>query len=155
VLFRWAERLADDEYIEQCRSLQEQWLVEALDPPRDERYNELGDYRVAADVPNDDVLTLYDGMRQRGYKATVVFPDGSVDQELFAEMTRWIDRQETPDGRPMQELYLIVQSRAAAVSIHDRAVSIGLKAVYYSDNAGALWDPFPPGLWVAESDLST
>jgi hypothetical protein len=156
VIFRWAEDIRDEPYVTQCRSRQEQWLVRVLDPPLDSSYNAAGDHVVfpVGTVGPDAYLTWYDAARKYGYKAVVVFPDGSVDEDLFAEMTNWIQRHRLPDGREIQVLCLITQSRAAALIIHDRAAKLEIKAVYYSDDKGQLWDPFPPGPWIESQPVA-
>jgi hypothetical protein len=150
VIFRWAEDVRDEQDVARRRSQQEQWLVQVLNPPLDPSYNAAGDYLVMAvrAVGPDAHLTWYDATRKYGYKAVVVFPNGGVDEDLFAEMADWLKRRQLPDDRELEALSLITQSRAAALSIHDRAIRMGFKAVYYSDNKARLWDPFPPGLWL-------
>ncbi|MGB1250919.1 MAG: hypothetical protein ACPG8W_09925, partial [Candidatus Promineifilaceae bacterium] len=67
---------------------------------------------------------------------------------LFANLESWIQAGHVPDGREINRLYLIVQSRAACQIIYDRAMRIGLSGVFYVGEDHKTWNPFPSGLWL-------
>lgn len=150
LVIQWIDNWLDMEEMQKRRTLQEKWLVDLLDPPIHYKFNAEGDEKITdlgTMTVNDTYLTRYKASQKFGYKVTVVMPDGSVDEELFAEMHSWIQTKQLPDGRSLEKLYLIVQSRQGALSIHDRAIGMGIAAVYYLGENNIHWNPFPEGLW--------
>jgi hypothetical protein len=149
LIFRWVDDLFEGTYVAERLSLQEQWFVKVLNSPIDSSYNEAGDYHEAPSaLVKKPPLTFYDPMSETGYKAVVLSPDSSMDEELFGEIAAWVRDGTLPDGTPLHQLILILPSREAALRIHERAMAIGVAAVYYTDDQGRWWNPFPPGLWI-------
>lgn len=148
VIFRWVDTLRDGDHVAARRALQEQWLVNVLNPPISSGYNEAGDrLEVPLSAESKPPLTFYDSTFQAGYKATALAPDGSADEELFDELAQWISSRQLPDGTPLTQLNLILPNRDSALRVRERASAIGVNNVYYADNEGRWWNPFPPGLW--------
>lgn len=151
-IFRWLEDLTDPDKSAERMALQESWLIDVLDPKIKPGYNELGDKHMAPQVIQPQphpLLTAYDGFFDGGvgYKATVINPDGTVDEALFEEMASWINARELPDGTPLGWLRLILPNRESALQLQERAAAMGIDRVYYADDEGQWWDPAPPGLW--------
>jgi hypothetical protein len=149
IILRWVKDLTDPADVARRRSLQEQWFANVLNLRPDSGYNRHGDRVVTALAQEPKPpLTFYDSSSETGYKAVALAPDGSTDEELFAEMEEWIDAGRLPDGTPLSQLNLILPSREAALRLRARASAAGFGAVLYIDEEGALWDPSPPGLWM-------
>lgn len=149
VVFRWVEDLVDWDDVARRLSLQEEWLTGILDLPVHPSYNDLGDYlETPLDLEQNPYVTFYDPDLEEGFKATVLGPGDTVDEDLFSEMESWIEAGELPDESPLDSLSLIVPNRRSALAIRKRAKSIGIDRVLYTDDEGQWWDPDPPGLWL-------
>lgn len=144
VIFRWAENLNDNEYLQERLAIREQWLVEAIDPPIDSLYNSLGDRRVF--LPDtairNEFVTEYDPKSEAGYKLFLVNHDWTIDEELFAQMASWLKAGKLPDGKPLKKLHILPSDRESALFIYERAKAIGIEGVYYLSNGALMWNPF-------------
>ncbi len=150
VTLRWVEDLVDRARVAAGLSRQELWWTSVLDLPVDPEYNALGDRReIPLSVDKLPPLTFYDPNYEEGYKATVVNPDGSFDEELLEEVAGWIAAGELPDQTPLKQVHLILPKRESAIRIRERARSIGVAKVLYTDEEGYWWDPEPPGEWIS------
>jgi len=149
VALRWVDDLSDGKKVAARLSTQEQWLVKVLDPPRDPGYNEHGDYHEAPlSLRKQPPLTFYDPVEEAGYKAVTTLPKGGLDKEVWEELKEWIEAGQLPDQTPLQQLNLILPNREAALRVRQRALANGIENVYYIDDEGELWNPFPPGEWL-------
>ena len=92
-------------------------------------------------------IRFLDADKKSGYKAVVVYPDGSVNDELVSEMQSWISAGQLPNGKPLEDLSLILPTRESCLQVVDRAKSIGVFQVLYSNDEGKLFNPFPLGMW--------
>lgn len=155
LVIRWIQDLTDEDCIAQRLSLREQWLNPLIHPPVAPFYNQHGDREIilfgGEKLPP---LTFYDRDQHTGYKALYVAPDGTPDEEEFTRITSYLAEHRLPDGTPLEKLFLIVPSRLSALSINARARKLGVSAVYYPDDTGTWYDPFPPGLWLEEIEGS-
>ncbi len=155
VILRWVDRFDDEEHIRERLTRRLVWLIEHLDPPISSNYNEAGDQRANPSAKAEsEVLTFYDPIPRHGYKATVCQEDGSVDEELFEQIKKWLEAKETPAGEELRALHLILPSREAALRVRDRAEEAGIEHVLYMGEDGNLWDPFPPGQWLDDEHLT-
>jgi hypothetical protein len=146
VILRWVDNLNDGKDVAERRSLQEQWFVNVLNAPVDSDRNEHGDYLEAPlSKQKKPPLTFYDPTYEAGYKAVTLDRSSGVDEELFDEMATWVQSRQLPDRTPLRELHLILPDRESALRVRDRATKIGVDNVYYTDDEGGLWNPFPPG----------
>jgi hypothetical protein len=149
VIIRWIDALTDIAQIAERLSIRELWISNLLSPPIEAFYNEYGDREIIAmNFVKHPPLTFYDQTSASGYKAVFVNEDGQLDVGELAEIESWIREHRLPDGNPLSSLFLIAPNRARAVAIHDRMIQIGVDAVYYPDENGYWYDPFPPGQWL-------
>jgi hypothetical protein len=148
---RWVQTLEDGEMLARQRSTAEIWQMENLHTPVAPGYNDLGDSRVDAfGLRPRPPMTLYDSVSKIGYKAVVRNPDGSFDRETLEQASSWLKTKALPDGTSLAKLRFILPNRESAIALHDLAESLGADAVVYMDNEKQLWNPFPPGPWIAE-----
>ncbi len=105
-----------------------------INPLTNDAANELGDTPLLDMVVAEphDVLTLYDPIWKRGWKAIVVFPeDNSVDPIVWKEMQQILKAKALPDGTPVTALSLIVPRREDAVILRAKALAEGFACVAY------------------------
>lgn len=149
VVLLWADDLSDGKKVAARLSAQEQWLVNVLDPPLHPDYNKHGDYRESPmSLRPQPPLTFYDPVEEAGYKTVATAPGGGLDAELWDELKELVEAGQLPDKTPLRYLNLILPNRKAALRVHERAVANGLNKVFYIDDEGELWNPFPPGQWI-------
>lgn len=149
LVIKWADDLSDEKVITEKLSLHDSWFSKTLNLRLQGGFNTLGDQMESYEVlEKHQYLTFYDTFTKFGYKAIVINPDGSVDEELFEEMQDWIVKSATPDGSFIKELNIITSDRESALSITDKALSIGVSRVLYVDIDDNWWNPSPPGLWI-------
>jgi hypothetical protein len=149
VTLLWAADLSDPKKAAARLSTQEQWFVNVLKPPLHPSYNEHGDFREAPlSLTKRPPLTFYDPVEEIGYKAVAPAPGGKLDDEQWDEIKAWLAAGQLPDETPLQQLNLIVPSRKAALGLRKRAAAAGIENVFYTDDDGKLWNPFPPGPWL-------
>ncbi|HBE21517.1 MAG TPA: hypothetical protein DDW51_28965 [Cyanobacteria bacterium UBA11367] len=156
VILQWVDNLRDREHISQRLGLQDEWFVEAVNPPRDLNYNELGDKR--ATVPPlipDNFVTFYSQMGDFGLEAVVPEENYQIEPETLARLQQWLEAGQLPDGKPLNFICLIVPSRTAAIRVRDQAKAAGMGSVYYVDNDGNLWLPYPYASLTESSEPQT
>jgi hypothetical protein len=80
-------------------------------------------------------------------KVTAVPSDaGDLDLELLEMPLRWLKQKHLPDGRPIEQLDLILPFREDAMRLYDRARELGIeRTLYIEDNR--LWNPHPQFPW--------
>ena len=159
VILQWVDNLHDKEHISQRLGLQDEWFVEAVNPELDSNYNELGDKQ--ATIPplsRDNFVTFYSYMGNFGFKAVVPEANHQIEPETLTRLQRWLEAGQLPDGKPLNFICLIVPSRTAAIRVQEQAKAAGIRSVFYVDNDGILWRPYPyasltesPDLQAAES----
>lgn len=159
VILQWVDNLHDKERISQRLGLQDEWFVEAVNPELDSNYNELGDKR--ATIPPlspDNFITFYSYWGNFGFKAVVPEENYQIEPETLARLQQWLAAGQLPDGKTLTSISLIVPSRTAAIRVREQALSAGMDSIYYVDNNGILWRPYPyasltesPDLQAAES----
>lgn len=81
-------------------------------------------------------------------KATALNPDESHDEELFQELKNWIAKKQTPDGKSINSIGIILPNRESCLKIKPIADQYGIAKLVYPSNDGQFWNPFPKGLWV-------
>jgi hypothetical protein len=108
-------------------------------------WNEQGDRIVIPSAPAPLApLTLYDASEKVGYKAIVVQPDGSVDEDIWNELKQIASRRALADGTAVHAVRLIVPVRDNAIAIHPRAMADGFEMVTYPKGTGGVfWEVFP------------
>ena len=147
-IFKWMANLEDIEEVKRRRSDQEKWLVDLLNPPIKSNFNSLGDCRfIPFGLKKDTLLTFYASDQSQGFKAIVPNYLNEIDKTLVYEFKQWISKKRLPDGRPLEELSLILPNRNAALQVREQSIDIGIKRIFYTNNLGELWNPFPPGPW--------
>ena len=125
---QWVNNLQDEEHLLERRALQERWLVDLVDPPIDSSFTHLLDE--ARD--EDPYLTYYQKSGyNNGYKVIEVGPDGSFDRGLVAQLVKWKEEKQLPDGRKVRKVYLLVQSLTDALRIYDPILKMGIDNVFY------------------------
>src|SRR5262245_45948035 len=148
---RWTLEPLDARTMAGACARSEEWLGRALALPPRWGWNELGDQEIdVSELEPHPPLTLYDDGLERGYKTVAatktgqLLPAGALDQ-----IAAWIRDGRLPDGTAVAEVVAIAPSREAALAIRDRALKLGVSRVVHTDNDARLWDPFPPGDWIA------
>ena len=153
VVLRWVSDITDPESVRAGRTAQDRWLSEVLKPPVESGYNALGDHRVTpVSLEDHPPLTKYDGFGGQGYKAIVDSPGSPVGEDLWAQLSGWAAEGALPDGTRLEALNLITPNRDTALRVRDRATQAGIRGVYYMDDSGALWNPFPAGEWLKTNE---
>jgi hypothetical protein len=144
VILQWVDNLHDVEHISQRLGLQDEWFVGAVNPELDLSYNELGDKR--ATIPPlspDNFVTLYSHWGQFGFEAVVPEENYQIEPETLARLQQWLAAGQLPDGKTLTSISLIVPSRTAAIRVREQAKAAGMGPIYYVDNDGNLWRPYP------------
>jgi len=147
VTVRWAKTLDEDEVLA-AASDHDAWIADRLKLDLQPGFNELGDQREErGDAEARPPLTLYDTDNEVGYKAVLVLPDGSVEQDAWDEAAAIATAHQLPDGTPVKYLRLVVPLREHVFPLRERAKQAGFDTVVYPDDDGQFWDPDPPGAW--------
>jgi hypothetical protein len=148
---RWTLEPLDAPTMSRACARSEEWLGRALVLPPLWGWNELGDQEIdVSELEPHPPLTLYDDGSERGYKTVAATKTGQVrPARALDQIAGWIRDGTLPDGSPVSEVVAIAPSRDAALAIRDRALKLGVSRVVYTDNDARLWDPFPPGDWIA------
>jgi len=142
---RWVDSLRDRDHVRARLGAHDAWAAATLPVSRDPDWNALGDRRVAGHLAPRPPFTLYDAVQQLACVAIGAHADGWVDA-ADAQALAAIRRQ---PPAPIARLVAIVHRRDVALALFPRLRQLGLDGVVYPDEAGRLWDPFPPGLWKA------
>jgi len=144
VLLAFAGDLRDEAAVARARAAHEQWISRIVPTEPARGWNAEGDRLVVpAGAQPLAPLTLYDPDTKVGYKAIVVQPDGSVDEEIWAELLAILQRGALPDGAPLASIRLIVPVRDNALALHDRAIAAGFEMVTYPRGQGVFWQVHP------------
>ncbi|MBL8620406.1 MAG: hypothetical protein JNK64_03855 [Myxococcales bacterium] len=147
MVIRWAES-ADEAEVIRAAGEHERWIAERLSPALAEGFNADGDqledrWTLEARPP----LTLYSPMTHIGYKAVVVFPDGTIEESAWKDALRIAKAKALPDGSPVAEVRIVVPNRDLTFAVAEQAAAAGFTAVVYPDDRGSFWNPDPPGPW--------
>lgn len=139
MILSFLDRLEGRDEINRIRAEQERWLLQVVQSEPARGWNERGDRLVGPinAVPHAP-LTLWEPNRKVGYKAIVVYPDGSVDEDTWEQMAEIVHNGQLDDGTPIEALRLVVPRREDAVTILDRALAAGFEMVVYPQGA-AFW----------------
>ena len=149
-VFRWIDDFTDDEQVASRLALREQWLHQYLDLPMDSNYNERGDERVyTASLTRRRDGAYYSQGEQRVVKAIPVIR-GKLEATALQQLLGWKKVGKIGRSGPVARIEVVVQSRADALKVRDKAVALGVDAVHYVDDEGSWWDPVPPGIWATE-----
>jgi hypothetical protein len=144
VLLAFADDVCDAAAVARARTTHEQWISRIVPTEPERGWNAEGDRIVIPDEPRPLApLTLYDPGPQIGYKAIVVQPDGSIDEEIWSELKALLQRGALPDGTPVASIRLIVPVRANALALHGRAITEGFEMVTYPRGEGVFWQVHP------------
>ncbi len=111
--------------------------------------NEFGDKNEGITVvAKTEHLTLYSSFNGVGFKATVLNSDGSADIELLEQLKQWLNIGQTPDGKFIKRIGLILPNRESCIEIKKIIANYDFFKILYTDDKANLWNPFPEGLWV-------
>lgn len=147
-IVRWVEDVRDLEQVVRDLSTQERFLTDLLQPPIEDGFNAEGDLRVDTyGLAEDDRLTFFDAASSTGFKAMVAPGGHLVGEGQVADLVSWLEAGRLPDGRTLQQAYLILPNRSAALAVGRLADVAALTGVLYTDGDN-LWDPRPPGPWI-------
>jgi hypothetical protein len=97
-------------------------------------------------------LTFYDRGDRHGYKAIFATVDDARPDARrgdLEEAASWIAAGRLPDGTPVSGVSVIVPTREVALALRRKAGALGFTRLLYADDTGMLWNPFPPGKWIA------
>jgi hypothetical protein len=149
-VLRWTKDPGDEAQLMRGASAHEVWIAAHLPTRIDGPYNQLGDCgeELAGDEAVRKPLTLYSPTSQIGYKAVLVLPDGGIEPGAWSDAANVLAAGTLPSGEVVDQVKLIVPTRALALQIAGRAKSAGFAAVMYPTDDGQYWDPDPPGLWI-------
>jgi hypothetical protein len=147
VVVRWARSLADDDLVAAAAG-HNAWITSRIDTKIEEHFNELGDQRELVDGRPKPPLTIYAADWEWGYKAVLVLPDGSVEDDAWNEAAKIAKAKKLADGSPVASMRIVVPLREHVFMVADRAKKAGFDAVLYPDDKGAFWNPDPPGNWL-------
>lgn len=141
-------RTLDDEELTRAASDHAQWIADRIDTDLAFGFNEQGD-QLEERGPTKPMppLTLYDREYQVGYKAVVVFPDGSYERDAWDEARKVAEAGKLPDGSVVTAVTIVVPLREHVAMIAQEARAAGFGAVVYGDGDGNFWNPDPPGNW--------
>jgi hypothetical protein len=145
LVLAFERNLRDAGAVARARTAHEQWISQIVPTEPERGWNAEGDRLVIpGDLTPHAPLTLYDATARVGYKAIVVQPDGSVDQEIWEDMQRIAAQKRLPDGTRIDAVRLIVPVRENALAIHDRAMANGFEMVTYpAGSARVFWQVHP------------
>ncbi len=147
VTVRWARSL-DDADLQAAASDHLQWIADRIDTDLQFGWNEHGDLLEERGVTRPrPPLTLYDRDSEVGYKAVVVFPDGSYEEDAWNEAKKVAKAGKLPDGTVVSAVRIVVPLRELVAKVADAARKAGFDAVLYPDDQGNFWNPDPPGEW--------
>ena len=144
---RFARTLAEDELVA-ASAAHNAWIVGRVDTDVADGFNELGDQREVIDGRPKAPLTLYERDTEIGYKAVLVMPDGSVEDDAWNEAAKIAKAKQLADGTSVASMHIIVPLREHVFVVADRAKKAGFDAVLYPDDRGGFWNPDPPGAWL-------
>lgn len=141
-------RSLDEAEILRAASAHFQWIVDRIDTDVCFGFNAEGD-QLEERGPTTPMapLTLYDREYHVGYKAIVVFPDGTYEREGWEAAKRIVELGCLTDGTVVTAVKLVVPLREHVALIAQAARAAGFDAVLYGTADGSFWDPNPPGNW--------
>ena len=150
VVIQWAKS-ADEAALQKAASEHESWISKQVTTPLEAGFNDLGDRiedrgKAEARPP----LTLYSASRRIGYKAVVVFPDGSIEPHAWNQAKMVLKDKATTDGSPVDAVKIVVPLREHVFTIAEEAKNAGFSGVLYAGNDGQFWDPNPAGMWLSD-----
>jgi hypothetical protein len=147
VTVRWSDSI-DDAALVTGASEHVQWIVDRIDTDQQFGFNDLGDQidDLSGAKPRAP-LTLYDAEYAIGYKAVVVLPDGTFEEDAWSQAKQVALARVLPDGTTVEAVRIIVPLRELALAVGAQAKAAGIDAVLYADGPGNFWNPDPPGLW--------
>lgn len=145
VVLTFERDLRDADAVARARTAHEQWISQIVPTEPARGWNTEGDRLVIpGELTPHEPLTLYDAAARVGYKAIVVQPDDSVDQEIWGDMQRIAAQKRLHDGTRVDSVRLIVPVRENALAIHDRAIADGFEMVIYpAGSARVFWQVHP------------
>ena len=148
VILQWAKS-AEEPELQRAASARAVWFAAQLPTELETGFNEQGDRiedrgKAEAKPP----LTLYSPKRRIGYKAVVVFPDGSIEPHAWNQAKMVLKNRATEDGTPVDEVKIVVPLRELVFTVADEARKAGFAAVLYPASDGVFWNPDPPGMWL-------
>lgn len=126
---QWVNNLLDKDHLLERRALQERWLIDLVAPPVESSFAHL----VSDEGKEEDAyLTYYQKLGyNNGYLLIKVNPDGSFDKELVAQLVKWKQEKQLPDGRKIRDVFLIVQNLKAALQIYNQVLTMGIDDIFY------------------------
>lgn len=141
-------RTLDDAELTRAASDHAQWIADRIDTDLAFGFNEEGD-QLEERGPTKPMppLTLYDREYEIGYKAVVVFPDGTYERGAWDEAKKVAKAGKLPDGTVVTAVKIVVPLREHCAVVADAARTAGFDAVVYGDSDGNFWNPDPPGNW--------
>jgi hypothetical protein len=145
LVLMFERNLRDVDAVARARAAHEQWISQIVPTEPARGWNAEGDRLVIpGELAPHEPLTLYDAAARVGYKAIVVQPDGSVDEDIWRTMQHVAAQKRLPDGTRVDSVRLIVPVRQNALAIHDRAIADGFEMVTYpAGTARVFWQVLP------------
>lgn len=146
-VIRWV-RDATEAELQRGAAAHERWLTATTTAEVELGYNERGDQleergRTVAKAP----LTLYAPATKIGYKAVVVFPDGTIEPHAWNQAKMVLKDRALKDGTKVAEVKLVVPLRDLVFTVAAEAKKAGFSGVLYPADDGSFWNPDPPGNW--------
>ncbi len=145
----WVKELLSKEAWRKASETHRRWINRIIEPPILDGYNKLGDERIFLhDAEKGRDVTFYSASTHAAYQTFLDFDGHLSDTKKWNKLKQWKAEGFLPKGLPLEKVYLITSSREKAIGMKNAADEAGFDSVYYPDNEGSFWDPFPSGSWI-------
>ena len=144
--------LEDTQALRQKLSLRHQWLIQFAGTKTEPNWNAQGDLKhgFIGGVPHQ-ALTLFTPALGIGYKAVHSEEPNDEIEETLQSVAQWIKAKRVDNQTEVSDVFIIADSREAALTLHPKLKAAGIKHIIYPDDAGHFWDPFPEGDWLEDT----
>lgn len=148
VIMRWVDDPREADQVGAAAGRHEQWLSQHIETRPAPGWNERGDQAVSAGVLVERPPWLVNPSTATGYLLwTSDTPDDPTAWSRVRELA-------TAPGE-LTAIVLVAPTREAALELETPARKAGFARILYRSGSGVLWDPDPPGTWLANEILST
>ena len=146
LVLRWGAMadFQDDTTLARRLTEREQVLADLLGGPPERGWNEAGDTEVfAMDLETLSSAVYYSRLGEKVYRVVFIDETGEGGNSEIQSLLDWKREGRTPGGAPIRSVAIVVPGRERALLLRQRADAAEVDAIYYPDDSGRWWNPFP------------